>query len=242
MPRNYLGWFVFPLLMSLSASCADNESTVAPAQAPQDAPETFPFNIYQQAEGRGEAVYAIDPVASTAVVRVSRAGFLALLGHDHVVASHDVTGYALLPDPAGTLSGARADLYLPLAGLAMDDAELRKAAGIDADPSAKDIEGTRTNMFKSLDAVTYPWLMVNVLMISDTALFAKLTLHGVKRSYRIPVEIEFDDEILQVTGEFTLRQTDHGIKPFRALGGALSVGDELAVSFELIARRKLGNK
>jgi polyisoprenoid-binding protein YceI len=237
MSRNYLAWFVCPLLMSLSASCADSEPNVAPEQAPHDAPESFPFNIYQQAEGRGEVVYAIDSVASTAVVRVSRAGFLAVLGHDHVVASHDVIGYALLPDPAGTLSGARADLYLPVAGLVVDEAELRKAAGMDTAPSAKDIEDTRTNMFKSLDAATYPWLMLNVLMLSDNALFANLTLEGVKRSYRIPVQIEFDDETLQVTGEFTLRQTDHGIKPFRALGGALSVADELAVRFELIARK-----
>ena len=52
----------------------------------------------------------------------------------------------------------------------------------------------------------------------------KLREKGGKRSYRIPVEIEFDDETLQVTGEFTLRQTEHGIKPFRALGGVIRSG------------------
>ena len=218
-------------------SCADNAADIVPVPAPEDAPEAFPFDVYQQAEGRGEVVYAIDSVASTAVVRVSRAGFLARLGHDHVVASHDITGYALLPDSAGTLSGARADLYLPLASLSVDEADLREAAGLDGEPSEEDIEGTRANMFKSLDAATYPWLVVNVLMISDSALFANLTLQGVKRSYRIPVEIEFDDETLRATGEFTLRQTEHGIKPFRVFAGALSVGDELAVRFELAARR-----
>jgi len=238
MTKKISGWFVFPLLMSLSASCADNAPDGAPVLAPEGAPASFPFDVYQQATGRGEVVYAIDSAASTAVVRVARAGFLARLGHDHVVASHDVTGYALRPDPAGTLSGARADLYLPLANLAVDEAEHREAADLDTEPSAKDIEGTRANMFKSLDAATYPWLIVNVLMISDDALFANLTLQGVKRSYRIPVEIEYDDETMRVTGEFTLRQTDHGIKPFRALGGALSVGDDLVVRFEIIGRRQ----
>ena len=105
-------------------------------------------------------------------MRVSRAGFLARFGHDHVIASHNITGYALLPDPDGTLSGARADLYLPLASLSVDEADLRETAGLDSKPSAKDIDGTRANMFKSLAATTFPWLTVNVLMLSDSALFA----------------------------------------------------------------------
>ena len=237
MAKRFSGWIFFPLLMSLSASCADNNADIVQLPASEKAPEIFPFDVYQQATERGEVVYAIDSIASTAVVRVSRAGFLAALGHDHVVASHEVSGYALLPDPAGTLSGARADLYLPLATVTVDEAELREAAGLDTEPSAKDIEATRANMFKSIDAATYPWLTINVLMISDHALFANLNLQGVKRSYRIPVEIEFDDETLQVTGEFTLRQTEHGIKPFRAFGGAMRVADGLTVSFEIIARR-----
>jgi polyisoprenoid-binding protein YceI len=237
MQKRFSGWFVFLLLISLPASYADNAANVVPVQAMGDSPETFPFEVYQQAERRGGIVYKIDPATSTVVVRVGRAGFLARFGHDHVIASHDVTGYALLPDPAGTLSGARADLYLPLASLAVDEAELLKAAELDSEPSTKDIERTRTNMLKSLDAPTYPWLIINVLMISDDAIFANLDLHGVRRSYRIPVEIEFDNETLEVTGEFTLRQTDHGIKPFRALAGALSISDELAVRFKIIARR-----
>lgn len=228
---------VFLLATSLAAGIADDAAGVALIQAPAEAPEAFPFAVYRQAAERGEAVYAVDADASMAFVHVSRAGLLSKFGHDHVVASHDVSGFVLLPDPAGTLSGARADLYLPLATLTVDETALREAVGLDSEPSAKDIEGTRTNMFKSLDAATHPWLIVNVLMISEDALFTNLSLQGVRRSYRIPVEIGFDENTLQVSGAFTLRQSDHDIKPFRALGGALSVGDELAVSFEIIARR-----
>jgi hypothetical protein len=229
--------FVFLLAVSLSASCADEAADVALIQAPADAPAAFPFDIYRNAAERGEVVYAIDAGASTAFVQVSRAGLLARFGHDHVVASHDVYGYVLRPDPAGTLSGARADLYLPLATLAVDETELREAVGLTTDPSAKDIEGTKTNMYKTLDVEAHPGLTVNVLMISEDALFTNLTLHGVRQSYRIPVDINFDENTLQVSGEFTLLQTDHGIKPFRALGGTLAVSDELVVRFEIIARR-----
>lgn len=225
------------LFMSLSISCAEDMPNAMPAQAPADAPDAFPTEVYVQAKERGEVVYTVDSAASTALVRVSRAGFLARFGHDHVVVSHDVAGYAWLPDPAGTLSGARADIYLPLATLSVDDGASRKEAGLDTTPSADDIERTRTNMFRSVDAVTHPWLVVNVLMTADNAVFANLTLHGVLHGYRIPVDIEFDEDTLNVSGEFTLRQTDHGIEPFRALGGALSVGDELVVRFDLVARR-----
>ncbi len=130
MAKRFSVWIFFPLLMSLSASCADNDVDVVQLPASEAAPEIFPFDVYQQATDRGEVVYAIDSIASTAVIRVSRAGFLAALGHDHVIASHDVSGYALLPDPAGTLSGARADLYLPLATLTVDEAALRQVHGI----------------------------------------------------------------------------------------------------------------
>jgi hypothetical protein len=226
------------LLLSFSVSSAEDMTNAMPAQAPADAPDAFPAEVYLQAMERGEAVYTVDSAASTAFVRVSRAGFLARFGHDHVVASHDVAGYAWLPDPAGTLSGARADIYLPLATLSVDDATSRQAVGLEPNPSARDIEGTRTNMFRSLDAVAYPWLVVSVLMTSDNALFANLTLQGILHGYRIPVNIEFDDDALNVSGEFQLRQTDHGIEPFRALGGALSVADELAVRFDLVAKKK----
>jgi len=168
---------------------------------------------------------------------VSKAGPLARLGHDHLVASHDLTGYAWLPGGAETLVGARADLYLPLAMLAVDETELRAAAGLDTTQSATDIDGTRTNMLKSLEADSYPWLKVSVAMTSAEALFVNLTLHGVSRSYRIPADILLSGNELRVSGQFTLRQSDHGITPFSTLGGALSVDDELAVQFDLHARR-----
>jgi hypothetical protein len=45
------------------------------------------------------------------------------------------------------------------------------------------------------------------------------------------------DEI-RVTGEFPLKQTDLGLRPFSAAGGALKVRDAMTVRLNLLARVK----
>jgi hypothetical protein len=44
--------------------------------------------------------------------------------------------------------------------------------------------------------------------------------------------------MLRASGEFTMRQSDYGIKPISVAGGALKVKDELKFSFEMVARKK----
>ena len=46
------------------------------------------------------------------------------------------------------------------------------------------------------------------------------------------------DEMLRASGEFTLNQSDYGIKPISVAGGALKVKDELKFSFEMVARKQ----
>src|SRR4030095_3316979 len=76
-------------------------------------PEGFPAAYYVDAAKRGVPVYAIDPKSPLVVIEVRRAGTLAQLGHDHVVASHDAQGYVA---PAE----GRADLYVRLDQLVVD--------------------------------------------------------------------------------------------------------------------------
>lgn len=80
---------------------------------------------------------------SRVVVEVRRGGTHARLGHAHVVASRDLRAY-VAPDEG------RADLYLRLDRLVVDELELRAAPGVDTEPSAADVAATRRNM---LDAV-----------------------------------------------------------------------------------------
>src|SRR2546425_967015 len=67
------------------------------ASAPAAPPAEFPEGYYLEAAARGRPVFRVDSPESLVVIEVRRAGSLARLGHDHVVASHEVGGY-VAPD------------------------------------------------------------------------------------------------------------------------------------------------
>ena len=210
------------------ASCAP-----APRETPTEtgAPTDFPEREYRQAAAAGKAVYRIEPATSIVVIEVRRGGSLARLGHDHVVASHDVRGYVLPAD-------ARADVYVPLEALVVDEPALRAAAHFDTTPTDADIAGTRRNMLgRVLDADAHPFARVSVHRADAEHADADVALHGVLRTVRVPIELVIDADRLDVSGDLTLRQTDFGIVPLSILGGAVQVQDELALHFTLHARR-----
>lgn len=226
------------ILGLLLAACA--RAPERPAVAPAAVPPGFPSAHYADAAARGEPVFRVDSTRSRIVVRVYRAGPLARFGHDHVVASRDMDGYVALAAAGGA---ARADLYIPLATLIVDEPRLRAEAGFDTRPSEKDIEATRRNMLDEvLEAARYPYAVLRLARVEAAAdasvLEAAVTLHGETR--RLPVDVELHDssaEALYARGRFSLDQTDFGITPFSAFGGALRVADRLDVAFTLYAVR-----
>src|SRR5690349_17098835 len=106
------------LAVLLLAACAPQVREVAP---PPGMPAEFPRAFYEQEAAQGRAVLRVDPAASLVVLTVRRGGSLARLGHDHVVASHTVQGYV-------APGAKRADLYVTLADLAVDEPALRTEA------------------------------------------------------------------------------------------------------------------
>lgn len=226
----------FALVVVLASACARGPQ--APVALPEAAPPGFPADEYARAAAAGEPVLRIDPARSLVVVQVHRAGPLARFGHEHVVASHDVHGYVRLPGAAGS---GRADLYAPLAALAVDEPRLRADAGFDTQPSESDIAGTRRNMLTQvLEVQDYPYVVVHLRprAVSATAadLEASVTLHGRTRPLEVEVRLEHPDaRTLLARGRFSLTQSDFGITPFSALGGALRVADRLDIAFSLYA-------
>lgn len=205
---------------------------------PEGAPANFPESVYRQALRSG-SVYRVDPGASWIAVYVYRDGPLARIGHDHVVASHDVRGYALLP---ADLSGARTDIYFPVATLTVDEPALREKAGFTTELSADDIENTRRRMLRAvLEADQYPFAQIHAKPGQGSSprvtLNVDLTLHGVTRNVQIPVELAVNDGRFSTQGEFDIRQTDFDIVPFTVLNGALAVKDQLHILFHLQGER-----
>ena len=72
----------------------------------------------------------------------------------------------------------------------------------------------------------------------SAVLKGSLTLHGVSRSQPINVRVALLGSMLRASGDFSLNQTDYGIKLVSVAGGALKLKDELKFSFEIVARRQ----
>jgi polyisoprenoid-binding protein YceI len=213
-------------------ACASLAPTRVPGQG-MAVPAIFPEAFYRQAEARGIKVLRVDPVRSLVVVEVRRAGALARLGHDHVIASHDVSGY-VAPEEG------RADLYVPLARLTVDESEMRVEAGFDTQTSMDAIEGTRRNMLeKVLEAERFPYALIHIdrSTADGSMLRVTVTLHSMTRTFEIPAQIENPTDGMVVNGRLTFNQTDFGIVPFSVLGGALQVQDRVDLRFRIVAVR-----
>ena len=194
-------------------------------EAPQD---TTPW--YLTARAAGTPVYRLDPAASLVTIFVHRGGPMARFGHDHIIASHTLSGYT-------APSANRADLHLRLDELTVDEPDLRRAAGLTTDPDADAIAGTRSNMLtRVLEAERYPEVLLHAEREGNELRLA-VTLHGQTRSYLIPATVTEDPASVTTSGTLTLRQTDFGMTPMSVLGGAILVEDALDLRFKLVARR-----
>lgn len=218
--------FAAAFLASLTA-CAPPQ----PLPTGSTLPAEFPAAHYRQAEAQGRRVLRIDPAASLVAIDVRRGGPLAGLGHDHVVASRDLQGYV------DTAAG-RADLYVPLQRLTVDEPGLRAEAQLDTQPPPDAIEGTRRNMLeKVLDAERFPFALIRATRSAAEPgkLDIALTLHGATRRFEVPVQTEALPDGIAVSGRLTFKQTDFGITPYAVLGGALRVEDGVELRFRVVA-------
>jgi hypothetical protein len=218
--------------LALIASACTPTAT-RPPEPGREVPAEFPESDYRALAASGRSVFRVDPVRSLVVIQVYRAGSLARVGHDHVIAGHNVIGYAVPED-------GRADLYLRLDELVVDEPDLRAEAKLETHPSVEDIEGTRRNMLAGLEADRHPFVFVRISgsgTRGDAPLEAAVTLHGVTRSAPLPVTVTSSIDEFSASGKLKLRQTDFGVKPLSVLGGALQVQDEFDLAFSIRARR-----
>lgn len=223
----------FILLAALTASASSCTPHIAPAIAEHSVPvpAEFPLEYYRQAKKFGSSVLSIDQKKSLIVIDVRRGGLLSHLGHDHVVASHDVTGFV-------DITGNRADLYVPFERLVVDELVLRTEANLNTQPTQEAITGTRQNMLtKVLEADRFPFALIHISRNSTdhTKLSIRITMHDTAKSYEVSAKVESQQNELIVSGIMTINQTDFGITPFSILGGAMHVQDKLDLRFRIVA-------
>ena len=244
--RVRVGWkLLLPELMFLAmlSGCPAPALRVPPAPAPQPPPSPAPTPHVG-------TPYEIVPQASLLTILVYRGGALASAGHNHVIASHDLSGTIYVP--AAVLDSSF-EVRVPVATLTVDEAALRAqqpAAEFPADVSESAKEGTRHNMLGEalLDAQHSPEIVLrslNLTAVSGAAAAAdsgtvqaqvQSSVRGQLRSFTVPVHYRLAaDGSLEASGEFPLRQSELGLTPFSAMLGALQVQDEMRISFRIVA-------
>ncbi len=191
-----------------------------------------------QHEGR---VYKVAGDESLLTVLVFRGGTLAKAGHNHVIASHSLSGTAWVPaDP----EHASFEVHVPVGELTIDEPQLRALEGKEFAPEVPDSarEGTRKNMLSEpmLDGAHFPEVVLrSQLMERGTeGMLAQLSvsIRGQTRTITVPVRYEVEEKEVRAQGQLALKQTDLGLTPFSLLGGALRVEDEMTVKFSVVAR------
>ncbi len=203
----------------------------------------MPIPAPAPAATQGSAVYTIDSSASVVRILVYRGGALARLGHNHVMTATSLSGQvAVNPDPAKSTF----DLSFPVAEINVDDTQARREVGDEfpGEISQGDRDGTRRNMLRAevLDAEHFPRVSLRSVSITPPLQTAKITariaIKDVSRDVEVPVAIDVADARLTATGQFPIKQTDFGIKPFSIGLGALEVVDQLQIRFKIVADRK----
>ena len=207
----------------------------APATPAAQQPGTASFTIPP-----GARELKVNPEESLLQILVYRGGAMARLGHNHVIASHQLKGVVYLTDdPLAT----RFDIQLPVNELTVDEPALREAAGADFPPgvpqSARD--GTRTNLLSAalLDGPNYPTIRLRATDIRAAGegfdAGVEVTLKDLTQVLRVPVQVQRGDGNIVARGEFPLTQSQLGLKPFSVAMGSLVVLDEMHVRFEVSA-------
>jgi hypothetical protein len=176
---------------------------------------------------------------------VYKGGALARAGHNHIVASHSLTGVVRVPDDP---TRATFDIHMPVNELVVDEDDLRAKEGPDFPPGvpADAKEGTKRNMLGAslLEAERYPEIVLQSEAIQQGPEGLQAQVRVIVRdrasSVIVPVKYEIQGEDLRVSGELALEQTDIGLTPFSLFGGALKVLDEMKIRFAIVAHAAAG--
>ncbi len=214
--------------------------TLCACPAPRRPPPPIAVPVPELVPVAGARLYEVAPGESLVRILVYRGGALASAGHNHVIASHALSGRIYLHRE---LAWSAFELSLPVRTLTMDEASLRSEEGADfssvVSPAA--MAGTRGNMLgaSALDAERHPFIRIVSTGIrgddEDIEVDLRVGLKGAWYSLTVPVVLRREAQRLTATGQFALRHADVGLEPFSALLGALKVQDQMMVKFAIVA-------
>ena len=179
--------------------------------------------------------YRIDVATSCFTVRAFATGLFSSLGHNPTLAIRDYAAEALFVPSNPEQSSIR---------ISAQSASLE----VTGDMSQKDRTDIENKMRQEvLEISQYPEIVFESTQVSANKsgedryaanVTGNLTLHGTTHREMISAQVSLTDDTLRAYGEFTLRQTDYGIKLVSVAGGTLKVKDEVKIAFDFTARKQ----
>ena len=179
------------------------------------------------------STYNIVAAESSFTVFVAKDGMLARMAHDHNIGVKGFSGKVTIPNSSAS------------AGTLELDADARSLVILDQ-ISAKDKTEITNNMNTYvLESAKFPKLTFRSTSISNFSqngnnanftVNGDLTLHGTTKRVAIPVSVAQTGSSLRATGQYTLRQTDFGIKLYSAMLGSIKVKNEVVIRFNMVAK------
>jgi len=179
--------------------------------------------------------YAIDPRASQFTVQAFASGLISAVAHSPKIAIRGYSGdVSFVP---GTLADAKLKIVVKTATLEVLD-ELR-------DADRKELHRVMND--EVLESKRFPEAVFESTNISGDRLKdnlnrvnveGRLALHGASNGQSFFSQVAFGVDSFRAYGEFSLLQSDYGIRIASIAGGTLKLQDELKFSFYVVGRKQ----
>ena len=179
--------------------------------------------------------YLINPGLSRFTARVFASGMLSSFGHNPTIAIREYTGEAVIS--SANLQQASLRISIPARSLEVaDDISQKDRAEIESRMQQDVLETSSYPeiVFESSQVTSSP-LSENLYAVEVTG---NLTLHGVTRAERITAQVTLIGDTLRASGDFSIQQTNYGIKLVSVAAGTLKVKDEVKIAFDFSARKQ----
>ena len=179
--------------------------------------------------------YKLNSAQSKFTVQAFAAGFFSGFGHNPIIGIREFTGEVRFSPETLFDASLRLEINAKSLGV-LDDVKEKDKREIERVMHDDVLETAR------FPEIIFQSTSTTLTKINDERYKAKiigdLTMHGVTRNglWIMPRLILNGDEIT-ATGNFTLKQTDYGIKLVSIAAGALKLKDELEFKFNLVGSK-----
>ncbi len=192
--------------------------------------ETIP----ETAAGTGVVTYRLVPEQSRFTVQAFAEGLFSAFGHDPVIHIRDFTGEVHFV--AGTFENASLKIAVDPNSLAVSE-EVKEKDRLEIEQVMRN-EVLETSRYSEI-VFTSSNISVSKLAqgLCRVRVIGELTLHGVtQKNIWISAESTISEDSLQAKGDFSLKQSDFGIKPYSAAGGTIKLKNELKFLFDMVGK------